>query len=50
MVALNDVMVIVCYFPQHVEETLDVAGEESFQAKEAISGATAEEGKPSSKT
>ena len=37
-------------FPQHVDETLDVAGEESFQAKEAIEGDPAEEGKPSSKT
>ena len=37
-------------FPQRVDETLDAAGEDSFQAAEAIPGDTAEEGKPSSKT
>ena len=47
MFSLNDVMVIVCYFPQRVDETLDVAGEDSFQAEEAVPGDTVEEGKPS---
>ena len=50
MFALNDVMVIVCYFSQRVDETLDVIGEDSFQAEEAVPGDTAEEGKSSSKT
>jgi len=31
-------------------ETPDIAGEDSFQAEEAVPGDTAEEGKPSSKT
>ena len=39
-----------CYFSAHVEETPDVAGEDSFQAEEALPGDTAKEGKPSSKT
>jgi len=43
-------VVIVCSFPQRVDEPLDVPGEDSFQAKEAVPGDTAEEGKPSSKT
>ena len=37
-------------FPQRVDETLDVAGEDSSQAKDAVAGDTAEEGKPPSKT
>ena len=37
-------------FSQCVDEMLDVVGEDSFQAEEAIPGDTAEEGKPSSKT
>ena len=37
-------------FPQRVDETPDVPGEDSFQAEEAVPGDTADEGKPSSKT
>ena len=37
-------------FPQRVDETLDVAGEDSSQAEDAVPGDTAEEGKPPSKT
>jgi len=37
-------------FLQRVDETLDVAGEDSFQAEEAVPGDIVEEGKPSSKT
>ena len=50
MFALNNVMVMSVIFPHRVDETLDVAGEDSFQAEEAVPGDTAEEGKPSSKT
>ena len=50
MLALHDVIVIVCYFPQRVDETLDAAGEDSYQAEEAVPGDTVEEGKPSSNT
>ena len=39
----------VLSFSQCVDETLDVAGEDSSQAEEAVPGDTAEEGKPSSK-
>jgi hypothetical protein len=44
------VIVMGVIFPQRVDETPDVAGEDSFQAEEAVPGDTAEEGKPSSKT
>ena len=37
-------------FPQRVDKKPDVAGEDSFQAEEAVPGDTAEEGKPPSKT
>ena len=41
----------VLSFPQRVDETLDIAGEDSSQAdKEAVPVDIAEEGKPSSKT
>jgi hypothetical protein len=43
-------MVMSVIFPQRVDETPDVAGEDSSQAEEAVPGDTAEEGKPSSKT
>ena len=42
--------VIVCYFSQRVDETLDVAGEDSSQAvKEADPGYITNKGKPPSK-
>ena len=37
-------------FPQRLDETLDVAGEDSSQAEEAVPGDTVEEGKRPSKT
>ena len=40
----------VLSFPQRVDETLDVAGEDSFQDEEAVPGDIVEEGNPSSKT
>ena len=51
MIALNKCDGNECYFfPQRVDETLDVAGEDSSQAEDAVPGDTAEEGKPPSKT
>src|SRR4051812_48713123 len=50
MLCMIDVIVMCVYiFLQRVDEALDVAGEDSSQAKEAVPGDTAEEGKPSSK-
>ena len=43
------IVMVVYLFLQRVDEALDVAGEDSSKAEEAVPGDTAEEGKPSSK-
>ena len=43
------IVMCVYIFPQRLDEPLDVVGEDSSQAEEAVPGDTAEEGKPSSK-
>ena len=51
MLCMIAVIVMCVYlFPQCVDEALDVAGEDFSQAKEAVPGDTAVEGKPSPKT
>ena len=50
MLSMIGVIVMgVPLFPQRLDEALDVAGEDSSQAEEAVPGDTADAGKPSSK-